>query len=211
MEHRKGAVRTTTLFLDIGGVILTNGWDRQSRKKACEKFSLDHDDMNDRHNMTFGTYEDGKISLDKYLDRVVFYEPRPFSRGDFKKFIFEQSRAFPEAMEFFKDVKARNHLKIATVSNEGRELTEHRIHAFSLFELIDVFISSCYVHLRKPDEDIYRLALDTTHAHPEQVINIDDRIMFVQVAQSLGVRGIHYRDLDSARRELAACGLEVAG
>jgi putative hydrolase of the HAD superfamily len=203
--------RITTLFLDIGGVLLTNGWDRQSRKAACEKFGLDCGELSDRHNMTFGTYEDGKITLDKYLDRIVFYEPRSFSREEFKQFMFAQSEAFPETIEFFKTLKARHGLKIASVSNEGRELTEYRIDKFALHKLIDVFISSCFVHFRKPDEDIYCLALDTTCASPEEVLNIDDRLMFVEVARALGIRGFRHRDLATTRGELAAYGLDIGG
>jgi putative hydrolase of the HAD superfamily len=199
----------TTLFLDIGGVLLTNGWDRRSRRSACEKFGLNYDELNDRHNMTFGTYEDGKISLEKYLDRIVFYEPRPFSREEFKEFMFAQSQAFTETLDFFKKMKTRHRLKIATVSNEGRELTVYRINTFALHELIDVFISSCYVHFRKPDEDIYRLALDATCACPEEVLNIDDRLMFVEVARSLGIRGVQHKDLETTRRELASFGLQI--
>jgi len=209
MKNKGYPVRITTLFLDIGGVLLTNGWDRNSRKRACEKFGLDHDDLGDRHNMTFGTYEDGKISLDKYLDRIVFYQKRPFSREDFKEFMFSQSEPFPETIEFFKEIKVRNNLRVACVSNEGRELTEHRIRKFALHELIDTFISSCFVHFRKPDEDIYRLALDTTCSRPDDVINIDDRIMFVEVAQGLGIRGIHHKDLKITRGKLASFGLEA--
>jgi putative hydrolase of the HAD superfamily len=206
---RRESGRITTLFLDIGGVLLTNGWDRRMRKSACDKFGLDYDELNDRHNMTFGTYEDGKISLEKYLDRVVFYAPRSFSCQAFREFMFSQSKAFPETVDFFTRLKARHGLKIASVSNEGRELTEHRINAFGLHELIDVFISSCFVHFRKPDEDIYRLALDTTCARPEEVLNIDDRLMFVEVARALGIRGIHHKALDATRRELASYGLDA--
>lgn len=205
---KKNPGRISTLFLDIGGVLLTNGWDRNSRKSACEKFGLSYEELNDRHNMTFGTYEDGKISLDKYLDRIVFYNARSFSRDDFKEFMFIQSKPFAQAIEFFKKLKSKYSLKVTTVSNEGRELTEYRIRKFALHELIDIFISSCFVHLRKPDEDIYRLAIDASCVEPKEVLNIDDRLMFVEVAKCLGIRGIHYKGLDAVRQELVAYGLE---
>ena len=78
----------TTLFLDIGGVILSNGWDHQLREKAAKKFGLDFMEMNQRHALTFDTYEIGKITLDEYLNRVVFYVSRSFSHEDFKEFMF---------------------------------------------------------------------------------------------------------------------------
>lgn len=197
-----------TLFLDVGGVLLTNGWDRQARQKAAERFDLDPQDMDDRHHLTFDTYEVGKLSLAEYLNRVVFFTERPFSPEQFRQFMFAQSRPFPQMIELSRALKSRYGLKIAVVSNEGRELTEYRIHTFKLNTFVDFFISSCFVHFRKPDEDIFRLALDTAQVAPEQVVYIDDRAMFVQVAESLGILGIHHRAYEATRDWLAGLGLE---
>jgi len=198
----------TTLFLDIGGVLLTNGWDRNMRRRAAERFELDYEDMNDRHHLTFDTYEEGKLSLEDYLGRVVFHEPRPFSRDAFRQFMFEQSQSKPGMIELARHLKDRHRLKVAAVSNEGRELTVHRIRTFRLDEFIDFFISSCFVHIRKPDPDIFRLALDCAQARPERVVYIDDRKMFVEVAGGLGIRGIHHVDLAATRRALEEQGLD---
>jgi len=197
----------TTLFLDIGGVLLTNGWDRGARRRAASHFGLDYEDMNERHHMTFDTYEVGKLSLEKYLERVVFHEERPYSPDEFRRFMFAQSEQLPDMTEFLLRLKNRHRLKVAAVSNEGRELTEYRVRRFTLDRLIDFFICSCFVHFRKPDEDIYRLALDTAQARPEQVAYLDDRLMFVETARSLGIRGIHHRELQATGAELAALGL----
>jgi putative hydrolase of the HAD superfamily len=199
--------RVTTLFLDIGNVILTNGWDRIMRMNAAEHFSLDCDEMNERHHLTFDTYEEGKLSLDEYLDRVVFYETRSFTREDFKDFMYTQSRPFPEMINLICRLKARYHLKVAVVSNEGRELTEYRIAKFRLADFIDFFISSCFVHYRKPDADIYRIALDIAQVAPDCVAYVEDRPMFVDVAQGLGIRGIVHKTFESTRAALAAMGL----
>jgi putative hydrolase of the HAD superfamily len=199
----------TTLFLDIGGVLLTNGWDRNMRRKAAEKFGLDYDEMNERHNMTSDTYEVGKLSLNKYLERVVFYEKRTFSNKDFREYMFAQSQPLPGMTEFFTQLKQRHRFIVAAVSNEGRELTEYRVRRFELHRLIDFFISSCFVHFRKPDEDIYRLALDTAQAQPEQVAYVDDRKMFVEVANGLGIRGIHHQKLEQTRSVLEKLGLKL--
>ncbi|MCA9425128.1 MAG: HAD-IA family hydrolase [Candidatus Omnitrophica bacterium] len=201
----------TTLFLDIGGVLLTNGWDHQMRRNAAEKFGLDYEELNERHHLTFDTYEVGKVSLEKYLDRTVFFEPRDFSRKDFKDFMFAQSQPIPDSIDFFKQLKERHRLVVAAVSNEGRELTEYRVERFDLRSLIDFFICSAFVHFRKPDEDLYRLALDTAQASPENVLYIDDREMFVQVANDLGIRGIHHRSLESTRSELEKIDLTLEG
>lgn len=203
------AAEIIALFLDIGGVILTNGWDRHMRRDAAERFGLDWEEMNERHHLTFDTYEEGKLSLDQYLDRVVYYKHRPFSREEFKGFMFAQSRAMGEMIDLVRDLKARYGLKVAAVSNEGRELTIYRVNKFNLSAFIDFFISSCFVHFRKPDEDIYRIALDCAQVPAEKVVYIDDRAMFVEVAQGLGIRGIHHLEYRSTASALAGMGLSL--
>ena len=197
----------TTLFLDIGGVLLTNGWDHKARQKAAQHFQLDYAEMDDRHRLTFDTYEEGKLSLDDYLDRIVFYQGRDFSRDEFKQFMFDQSQPYPDMLDFIPRLKAAHNLKVAVVSNEGRELTIHRVKTFKLDDFVDCFISSCFVHMRKPDLDIYRLALDVVQVEPEQVAYIDDRAMLVEIANSLEIHGIQHMDFVTTRQALAALGL----
>ena len=204
-------LKITTLFLDIGGVLLTNGWDHNIRLHAAEKFGLDHEEMDERHHLTFDTYEAGKLSLDEYLNRIVFYQERSFSREDFKKFMYDQSKPFPEMLELMRELKTQYDLQIAAVSNEGRELTKYRVQQFKLGTFIDFFISSCFVHYRKPDEDMYRIALDISQVQPEQVIYIDDREMFVEVAQGLGITGITHTDYGTTKRTLERLGLTLSG
>jgi putative hydrolase of the HAD superfamily len=199
----------TTLFLDIGGVLATNGWDRLARQKAANRFDLDLREMDERHHLTFDTYEVGKISLTEYLNRVVFFKERPFTREQFRQFMFAQSEPFPQMIELVRTIKSRHQLKLAVISNEGRELTEHRIRKFELNAFVDFFISSCFVHFRKPDEDIFRLALDTAHVQPDRAVYIEDRTMFVQVAESLGIHGIHHQDYQWTRNRLAEFDLEI--
>lgn len=205
----KKALPITALFVDIGGVLLTNGWSHESRKRAAKIFSLDLDELEDRHNLTFDTYEEGKLTLDEYLSRVVFYQKRPFTRVQFRKFMFAQSKPFPEMIELVRKLKSKYGLKVVVVSNEGRELNAHRIQTFKLNSFVDFFISSCFVHFRKPDEDIFRMALDIAQVPVSQVVYIDDRAMFVQIAKSLGIHGIHHTDCKSTRAKLAAFGLEI--
>ena len=145
----KRAIPITTLFLDIGGVLLTNGWDHHARKRAATHFKLELAEMEDRHHLTFDTYEEGKLTLEEYLGRVVFYQKRPFTRAQFQRFMFAQSKPYPEMIELFAQLKVRHGLKIAVVSNEGRELNEYRIRKFKLGGLVDSFISSCFVHVRE--------------------------------------------------------------
>lgn len=201
----------TTLFLDVGGVLLTNGWDRKARQRAAEKFNLDIDELNDRHAMTFDTYEVGKLSLDEYLQRVVFYTKRSFSPAEFRTFMFAQSQKLPDMIDFVTALKAKHRLKLAVVSNEGRELTEYRVREFKLGSFVDFFVFSCYVHFRKPDADIFRLALDVAQVAPTQVAYLDDRALFAEVANGLGIHGIHHQHVDSTRRTLAALGLPFDG
>ena len=198
-----------TLFLDIGGVLLTNGWDRNTRTRAAEKFSLNYEEMNERHHLTFDTYEEGKLSLDEYLKRVVFYQPRDFTPDVFKAFMYAQSQPFPEMIELMHGIKTKHGLQVAAVSNEGRELTVYRVQQFKLGTFIDFFVSSCFVHYRKPDVDIYRIALDIAQVHPEQVVYVDDRPMFVEVAQELGIHGIVHTSYQATSKALEQFGLRI--
>lgn len=197
------------VFLDIGNVLLTNGWDRRMRQEAAAKFGLDIEEMNERHHLTFDTYEEGKLSLDDYLKRVVFYEDRTFTPEDFKSFMYAQSQPKPEMIDLITRLKARHGFKVATVSNEGRELTIYRIKKFNLKSFVDFFISSCFVHIRKPDADLYRLALDCAQVLPEEAVYIDDRPMFVQVARGLEITGIQHQGYESTRGALANIGLSL--
>ena len=199
----------TTLFLDIGGVLLTNGWDHNIRTRAAEKFSMNYEEMNERHHLTFDTYEEGKLSLDEYLKRVVFYQPRKFTPDEFKAFMYAQPQPYPEMIELIRGLKTQHSLQVAAVSNEGRELTVYRVQQFKLGTFIDFFVSSCFVHYRKPDEDVYRIALDIAQANPEQVVYIDDRAMFVEVAQGLGIQGIIHTSYQSTSKALDEFGLKI--
>jgi putative hydrolase of the HAD superfamily len=198
----------THMFLDIGGVLLTNGWDRHMRRDAAEKFSLNLEDLNDRHKMSFDTYELGKLSLDTYLNQVVFCKERPFTREDFKEFMFAQSKPKVEMINLVSALKWKYCFKTAAISNEGRELTIYRIKKFALTALFDYFVASCFVHFRKPDVDMYRLALDISQADPARSVYIDDRAMFVEIAQSLGLHGIHHTDFEVTRKKLIELGLK---
>jgi putative hydrolase of the HAD superfamily len=199
----------TTLFFDIGGVLLSNGWDRAARKRAAADFSLDQAEMDERHHLTFDTYEEGKLTLDEYLDRVVFYEPRPFSRESFREFMYAQTTPYPEMIDMVCKIKAKYGIKIAVVNNEGRELNEYRIRKFGLNKFVDFFISSCFVHFRKPDADIFRIALDIALVKPEEVVYVDDRAMFVSVAQGLGISGLVHENFADTCEKLAAWGFKV--
>ena len=199
----------THLFLDIGGVLLTNGWDRHMRRDAAQKFGLDLEDLNDRHKMSFDTYEAGKLDLDTYLNHVVFYRERPFTREDFKDFMFAQSKPQVEMINLVSGLKWKYRLKTVAISNEGRELTVHRIQKFDMTAFIDFFVSSCFVHFRKPDVDMYRVALDISQAEPARSVYIDDRALFVEIAQSLGINGIHHTNLELTRNTLKVLGLAM--
>ena len=204
----KRSAPITALFLDIGGVLLTDGWDHHARKRAATTFKLELAEMEDRHHLTFDTYEEGKLTLEEYLGRVVFYQKRPFTRDQFRRFMFAQSKSYPGMIELVAQLKVRHGLKIAVVSNEGRELNAYRIRKFKLGRLVDFFVSSCFVHLRKPDADIFRLALDIAQAPARQVVYTENTPMFVQVAEGLGIRSTLHTDYTSTRAKLASFGLQ---
>jgi putative hydrolase of the HAD superfamily len=198
------------LFLDMGGVILTNGWGRKSRELAAEKFALDFLDMNERHRMAFDSYETGKMSLRDYLQLTVFYEPRSFTPEVFMEFMYQQSQPLEPMLQFVQQLKAKNNLRIIALNNEGRELNDYRIRTFGLDKFIDAYISSAFVHLRKPDKDIYELALDIAYVKPQEVLYFDDRMMFIQVARKLGINAVQHSSVESTRLELAQYGLDTS-
>jgi putative hydrolase of the HAD superfamily len=198
----------TCAFLDVGGVLLTDGWDHRARRRAAANFKLEWAEMEQLHRLVFDAYEDGKLTLEDYLGRVVFHQKRPFTRAQFRRFMFAQSKPYPEMIELAARFKARHGLKVVVVSNEGRELNDYRIRKFHLDGLVDSFVSSCFVHLRKPDAEIFRLALDIAQTPARQVVYIENTPMFVQVAEDLGIRGILHTDYRSTRAKLASLGLQ---
>jgi len=205
----KKVASITALFLDIGGVLLNDGWSHQSREMAAMVFNLDLAEINHRHQLTVETYEMGKLTLEEYLSLVIFYREQPFSRIEFQKFMFEQSKPHPRMIELIRKLKTQYGLKICVVSNEGRELNEYRIRKFKLDGFVDSFISSCFVHVRKPDAEIFQLALDITQVSARHIVYIENTPMFVQIAESLGIRSILHTDYQTTCAKLASFGLEV--
>jgi putative hydrolase of the HAD superfamily len=207
------ATTITALFLDLGGVLLTNGWDRHMRERAIVQFHLqaDREEIDERHHQAFDTYEEGKLSLDRYLDWAVFYKPRPFTMAEFRDFMFAQSQPDPAMIDLVRQLKARYQLRLVAVSNEGRELAQHRIEAFNLAAFIDFFIVSGFVHDRKPDPELYQLALDVAQVRRDQVVYLEDRPLFVEVAQGQGIRAIRHTGLATTRDALANLGLSLDG
>lgn len=204
----RSKISVNTIFTDLGGVLLTNGWDRGSRRRAIDQFKLDPEETEERHHLTFDTYEVGKITLDEYLDRVVFYKKRDFSRNRFRQFMYDQSKPFPEMLALIQNLKKKYGIKVAVLSNEGRELAEYRIKKFKLNDFVDFFIVSSFVHFRKPDADIFKIAIDTAQVKPGQVVYLEDRAMFVQVANTLGIRGLRHTDYLATKERLKKLGLK---
>jgi putative hydrolase of the HAD superfamily len=199
----------TTLFLDVGGVLLTNGWDHHARRRAAKHFDLNWAEMQERHELNFEIHEEDKITFQEYLDRVIFWKKRPFTRAEFRQFMFAQSKPFTEMIGLVRNLKAEHSLKIVVVSNESREVNAHRIRQFKLDGFVDAFISSCFVHLRKPDADIFRLALDIAQVPDRQIVYIENTPLFVQIAENFGIRSILHTDYQSTCAKLASFGLQL--
>ena len=199
----------TTLFWDIGGVILTNGWDRNSRKEAVETFQLDWEEFHDRHDLSFPAFDAGQISLNEYLDRTIFYRIRKFSREEFTAFMFAQSKEFPGSRAVLDICTQSNKYFIGAINNEPLELNQYRIEAFHLRRNFQVFFSSCYVHSRKPEEGIFRVALAVTQRAPEECVFIDDRPLNLEAPRRLGFSVIHYQSPDQLRTDLRSLQVEV--
>jgi len=199
----------TTLFWDIGGVILTNGWDRNSRKAACEAFNIDWEEFQDRHDLTFPAFDAGQITINEYLDRTLFYRPRTFSREEFTAFVFAQSNEYPASRAILDAVVQTKKYFVGAINNEPLELNQYRIEAFNLRRSFQVFFSSCYVHSRKPEEGIFRIALAVTQRRPEECVFIDDRPLNLESPRRLGFSVIHYQSPEQLRTDLRNLRVEV--
>jgi len=197
----------THVFFDVGGVLGTNGWDREQRANAIRRFDLDADDFERCHQEVVGTFEAGDMTLDEYLDDTVFFDERPFSRDDFKAFMRAQSEPFPESIQVARELAgARRHV-LMTLNNESAELNVHRLRSFGLVPLFTTFFSSCWVGAVKPARRIYEVARDLSQADPARSVFIDDRPQNLAPAAALGMRTILFKDAAQLRRDLAALGV----
>jgi putative hydrolase of the HAD superfamily len=201
--------KITTLFWDIGGVILTNGWDTRARREAAETFHLDWEEFQDRHDLSFPAFDSGNISLNEYLDRTLFYRSRGFTREEFTAFMFAQSKEYPEPRAVLDAAARTGKYFIGAVNNEPLELNEYRIEAFRLRRDFQVFFSSCYLHARKPEEMIFRIALEVTQRPAPECVFIDDRPLNLENPRRLGMNTIHYQSAAQLRRELQTYSVEV--
>jgi putative hydrolase of the HAD superfamily len=195
------------LFWDNGGVILTNGWDREARKRAAEKFHLDWDEFSDRHELMLNAFETGQANLDQYMQRTVFYRPRDFKPEDFKAFMFQQSQPFPEALDFCAKVAASRKYIMAALNNESQEINEYRIRQFKLKNYFEVFFSSCYLGVRKPDIAIYQRVMEIMQRQPSACVMIDDRELNLECARELGLKTIQVKNLEQLKQDLAKLGV----
>jgi putative hydrolase of the HAD superfamily len=202
------------LLFDIGGVLGSNGWDREQRGEAVKRFSLDGDDFQYRHEETVGAFESGQISLDEYLDLTVFWRTRDFSRDEFKRFMLGLSAPWPESLDVVRRLRQRirgrpTRVRLATLNNESRELNEHRIRHFGLCELFDVFFSSCWLGVRKPTRVIYERVLGMTQADPASSVFVDDREQNLAPARALGMQTIHFSSATQLAQSLGELGFDV--
>jgi len=196
------------ILFDIGGVLLTNGWDHCERAVVLDQFHLDKAEFEKRHPGPNDAWERDMISAREYLDETVFCEPRSFSHDDFLAAIFSQSVELPNgALGILQELAASGRYMLGCLNNEAREPNEYRFRTFELRPHFDIALSSCFVGLRKPEEGIYRLALDTTQIPPEECCFIDDRALNLECAVKLGMHTIEMDSLDQLRNDLSKLGV----
>jgi putative hydrolase of the HAD superfamily len=201
----------STILWDIGGVLLTNGWDRQQREAVLTRFGLDHDDFERRHAEVDQAWERDEIGVDEYLRQTVFYEARSFTQAEFLDAMHSQSAVLEDSgIGILRQLSASEQYVLATVNNESRDMNEFRLAEFNLLDEFDAFFSSCYLGLRKPDRRIYQVALDVLQRDPEEVVFIDDRPENVAAAVSLGIHGIRYEGWAKLADELALVGVSLS-
>ena len=198
---------TPTLFFDIGGVLLSNGWDTAARRRAAEAFDLDYPEFQTRHEMLKTSVETGRLTLSHYINRAIFHRPRSFSSREFAEFMYAQSQILGETLDFVRALAASGKYRLYTLNNESRELHEHRVRAFGLDAVFRGFLASCYLGQVKPDEDIYLNALGIASTHRDHAVFIDDRPMNVEAAVALGLNAYHFQGLDGLREYLEGRGV----
>jgi putative hydrolase of the HAD superfamily len=197
------------IFWDVGGVLLTNAWDHTQRMAALEHFRLDEEEFHSRHEMVVSSFERGKISLDEYLDRTVFYRNRPFTPDEFRDYMYSLSQPMPDILAFARALADSGKYFMGTINNESRELNLHRIEKFGMREIFRLFVSSCFVGLRKPESGIYRLAIEITQMDPAECCFIDDRDLNLECAAKLGMKTIQMQTLEQLREELGTFGVKA--
>ena len=198
----------STLFWDVGGVLLTNGWDHHLRRRAADKFGLDWDEFERRHVSSARDFETGRLSLDDYLQRTVFHDPRPFDAPAYKQFMLDSSTVLP-GLEMLKEIAASGRYLLGMLNNESLELNNDRIAKFGLRDYFDVFFSSCFVGYWKPDPEIYQLALSVVQRDPAECVFIDDRAANVEAASKLGICGVQYLSPEQLVEDLRALRLSL--
>ncbi len=206
-DHTGGPLQIRAIFWDIGGVLLSNAWDHTERGEALNHFQLDKNEFDSRHEPLVPAFETGNLTIDEYLDRTVFYRDRPFSREEFRQFMFSMSRPFPEVLQFAQSLADSGRFLMATINNESRELNYERIEKFGLRKTFRFFVSSCFVGLRKPESDIYRLALETTQVPADECCFIDDRAGNLDAPAKLGMHTIQMQGLEALRKRLGDLGV----
>ena len=197
------------LFWDVGGVLLSNAWDHVERDIAIAHFHLDKPDLEARHKQLVPAFEEGRLSLDDYLERTVFNQPRDFTPEDFKQFMFSLSTPKSDVLEIARALSSQYFS--ATINNESRELNQYRIQTFGLTDFLELFVSSCFVGMSKPDEPIYRLALDLTQFAAEECCFIDDRPANIEAAARVGMKTVLLKDAEQVREELRGLGVRLSG
>ena len=199
----------TTIFSDVGGVLGTNGWDHDERMAAIEQFGLEPEEFRSRHELVADALDTGQLTLDQYLDRAVFYRPRDFSREAFRDFMFAQSKPFPDTLEFMRRLAATGKYLVSSLNNESVELNAHRIAVFGLRHIFKLFLSSCYLGVKKPDAAIYRLALKLTQQQPGDCVFIDDRALNLECARQEGMHTLQYQSAAQLEGDLQGLGAKV--
>lgn len=197
----------TAIFWDVGGVLLTNAWDREQRRRTLEHFGLDEAEFLDRHDMLVSSFERGKIGLAEYLERTIFYRPRPFNTQDFQEYMYSLSEELDGTLEFARKLARSGKYLMSTINNESRELNLYRIQKFQLRDIFNFFVSSCFVGLRKPESGIYRLALELTQRPPLECCFVDDRALNLDAAASLRMNVIRKESPEKLREDLEKLGV----
>lgn len=201
--------KISTIFWDVGGVLLSNAWDHDLRQQTIGHFGLDWEEFRERHDLVFHSFETGRITLDSYLACTVFHRERPFTPKTFKEYMFDLSTPLPAGLDILSRLAAQGCYQLATLNNESLELNVHRIEQFKLRDYFSLFVSSCFVGFRKPEPEIYRLALNVTQCDASECVFIDDRALNVERARQVGMQAIRYQSPEQLIADFQALGVQI--
>jgi HAD superfamily hydrolase (TIGR01509 family) len=201
-----------TIFWDLGGVVLTNGWDPGQRKRVLSRLGVNLEAYEELHDRANYYWERGLLTAKDFFSQTVLL-PNPKLDLTFDMLwpqVCAASKVLhPECLDMLAELKQMGRYRIATLNNESRELNEYRLDAFKLRSLFDYFICSGYVHEMKPNLGIYKSAIDISGFAASSALFIDDKPENCAAAEAVGMHAIRFESPAQLCTALVEYGIQL--